>query len=235
MAIFDESDIEAAHRALAHSERLELGTLTQIADLLHKSIRHVDFPRTDPTKHRQFLAASILGYRLRNNIGAATRLLDCGYFVQAASLGRDIAEIGMLFLYFHAYPEKFDRWIDAGERRYREFGRPKIKNDTTQYKELNKYFDLFSEFGTHPSSITIFAHHDGVNFQIGPHFNPQHHSIILYDLTRVCWLAAIEAAAFYTVMFQLDIESLFPTELAALNETIFELASREQPTIPKEP
>jgi hypothetical protein len=215
MSIFDESIVEAGHQRLASTISAEIEALVASTDLIRKALLHQDRPRNDPDCHADYLAASSLGFRIVNNVGAASRLLDCGYFVQAAALFRDIAEIGMLVLAFSATPDSLRDWRNSVEKRYRTFGRTKLREmaaDRVKFNFLDQYFNAYSEYGAHPSSISIIAHHDGLQFQIGPHVNAELYRKSYRELAVLTWHVTDAAGDAYKSIFKSDLSQTFPDE-----------------------
>lgn len=189
--------------------------LVASADLIRKALQYQDIQREKPEEHADYLAISQLGFRVVNDIGAATRLLDCGYFVQAAGLCRDIAEVGMLALLFSEKPETLRDWRTAGELRYRRFGRPALKGEISQaekFQLLDGFFNTFSQFGTHPSAETLIAHHDGSHFHIGPHINKRLYIDLHRDLAFLTWHTTDACGDAYRAIFGIRAEELFPEE-----------------------
>jgi len=173
--------------------------------------------RADSSENADYKAISILGYRVVNDVAAATKLLDCGYFVQAAALGRDIAEVGMLALYFAENPEMISEWRLAEEKRRKLFGRPALKAsilNIRKFEFLDEYFGLFSGFGTHPSAASIVAHHDGNQLQRFPYVNERLYVDIHSDIAFTTWHVVDAFGDAYRAYFQKDPRDLFPAETA---------------------
>lgn len=216
MSIFDESEVEAGHKRLASSVSTHIEVLIAATDLTRKVLLSKGLVRDNPADHANYLATSMLGFRFVNGIGAVTKLLDCGYFIQAAAIGRDIAEVGMLALYFSENPRKLPEWRQIPrEDRYKMFGRPQLSKsirDRPRYDFLNVYFEQFSEFGAHPSSVSILPHHDGHDFQIGPHINQQLYINLHSDIAYLSWHVVDVFGDAYRVMYRSDASEVFPVE-----------------------
>lgn len=217
MSIFDEREVEASHHRLASTISAQVEVLVASADLIRKALLHQDIVRSDPEEHADYLAVSQqFGFRLVNDIGAATKLLDSGYFVQAAGLLRDIAEIGMLALYFVEAPKEVRRWRKlTGRDLSNAFGpgalRLKLKG-SAKLAFLNERFRLFSDYGTHPSPTSIIAHHDGIRFHIGPHINEQLYMTTYSDLANLTWHTTDACGDTYFSIFNVSAADLYPTE-----------------------
>lgn len=217
MSLFDESKVEAGHQRLASSILKHIEALAASVDIVEKALMAENKVRSDSSEHADYKAISILGYRVINDVAAATKLLDCGYFIQAAALGRDIAEVGMLALYFAEKPEKISEWRLAEENRRKLFGRPALKSNILNIKRfefLDKYFGLFSGFGTHPSADSIVALHDGQQFQRFPYVNEKLYIDIHSDIAFVTWHVVDAFGDAYRAFFHKDPSYLFPTETA---------------------
>lgn len=217
MSIFDESvsEVEASHQRLASVVSDEVEVLVACADLIRKTLLYQDIARHDAEEHADYLAVSQLGFRLVNDMGAATKLLDCGYFVQAAAVIRDIAEIGMLALYFAQEPEKARAWRLALNERYKKFGRRALSgkvNDGRKFAFLDRHFNTFSEYGTHPSSTAIIAHFDGTRLHIGPHFNEALYRYTIRDLAILSWHVTDACGDAYLKLFHVSVADLYPAE-----------------------
>ncbi len=177
-----------------------------------------NFVRPDPERQVRFLALSQLGFRLVNDIGAAIKLLEAGYFVQAAAFGRDMAEIGMLAIHFAGNPDDLLKWARLeGKQRYRSFGRSQLKNAAApeHFTYFNNRFDFFSEFGTHPSFQSIAAHLDGDRLHGGPHVNQSLFQNTYRDLANLAWRAADIGGLVYKAVFDLSVAELLPNEFAS--------------------
>ncbi|MBP2561081.1 hypothetical protein J2857_003850 [Neorhizobium galegae] len=218
MSIFDEREVEAGHHRLASAISAQVEVLVASTDLLRKALLHQDVARHDPEEHADYLAASQLGFRIVNQVGAATKLLDCGYFVQAAGLLRDIAEIGMLALYFTEIPEDVRQWRKlSGKDQWKKFSpmklntKPRLKG-TARFASLYEKFHFFSDYGTHPSSTSIIAHHDGNRFHIGPHVNAQLYINTYSDLANLTWHTTDACGNAYFSIFSVSAADLYPKE-----------------------
>ncbi|KQZ78239.1 hypothetical protein ASD64_12915 [Mesorhizobium sp. Root157] len=214
MGIFDESDIEASHKRLASSIHIYVEALCAATDLIRKALLLAPTSSNDAERAGDLIAGSVLGYRVVNDIGAATKLIDCGYFAQGSALFRDIAEIGMLALLFSKKPEQLREWRKAGKRRHGEFGRSSIKKilgGEVEFLFFDYYFDAFSQFGTHPSAESIYFHVENNMFQIGPHYNGNvyvksyHHLAILVSHARIY---AVEPTNLYLSLTRKSISPL---------------------------
>lgn len=218
MSIFDESEVEAGHHRLASAVSAQVDVLVASVDLIRKALLHQDIARADPEEHADYLAISQLGFRVVNHVGAATKLLDCGYFVQAAGLLRDITEIGMLALYFTEVPEDVRQWRKlTGKDQWKKFGpmklnaKPQLK-DSARFAFLYEKFHFFSDYGTHPSSTSIIAHHDGNRFHIGPHINKRLYVNTYSDLANLTWHTTDACGDAYFSIFNVSAAGLYPTE-----------------------
>jgi hypothetical protein len=215
MSLFDESEVEAGHKRLASSVSVHIEALTASVDLIEKALMAENKIRTNSADHADYTAISILGYRVVNDVAAATKLLDCGYFIQAAALGRDISEVGMLALYFAENPDKLSEWRLSEEQRRKLFGRPALKSsilNTKKFEFLDEYFSLFSGFGTHPSAASIIAHHDGIQLQRFPYVNEKLYLDIHADIAFLTWHVVDAFGDAYRAFFGKEARSLFPAE-----------------------
>lgn len=215
MGIFDESDIEASHNRLASSIHIYLEALCAATDLIRKALILAPNNPTDAERAGDLLAGSVLGYRVVNDAGAATKLVDCGYFAQGSALFRDIAEIGMLALLFSKDPGQLREWRKAGEKRYGQFSRGQMKvkvGADPEFLFFNNYFDVFSQFGTHPSAESIYFHIENDRFQIGPHYNENLYIKSYHDLAILVCRTTQICGFVYKSLFNLDAEIHFPVE-----------------------
>ncbi len=219
MAIFDESSIEASHNRLASAISAQVEALAASVDLIRKALLYQDIGRSDAENHADYLAVSQLGFRVVNDVGAATKLLDCGYFVQAAGLLRDISEIGMLALHFSVSPQEITLWRSLdGRRQSNKFG-PKTLRENAKLRDSNKLsylderFRLFSDYGTHPSTTSIIAYHDGLRFHIGPHFNENIYLKTYHDLADITWHVTDACGDAYYAIFKVSAADILPAEM----------------------
>jgi hypothetical protein len=212
MSLFDESEVEAGHKRLASSVSVHIEALTASVDLIEKALMAENKIRTNSADHADYTAISILGYRVVNDVAAATKLLDYGYFIQAAALGRDISEVGMLALYFAENPDKLSEWRLSEEQRRKLFGRPALKSsilNTKKFEFLDEYFSLFSGFGTHPPAASIIAHHDGIQLQRFPYVNEKLYLDIHADIAFLTWHVVDAFGDAYRAFFGKEARSLF--------------------------
>lgn len=217
MSIFDESSVEASHNRLASSVCAQVEALAASVDLIRKALLYQDIGRHDPKDHGDYLAVSQLGFRVVNDVGAATKLLDCGYFVQAASLLRDIAEIGILALHFAVSPRDITLWRSLnGPNQSNQFGPKVLRKGHLQGSDklayLDERFRLFSDYGTHPSTTSIVAHHDGARFHVGPHFNEDIYLSTYRDLADLTWHFTDACGDAYCAIFKVSVADILPAE-----------------------
>lgn len=218
MSIFDTSSVEAGHRRLASSLYQYTAALEATGVLVDAALLRQNFVRSDPQGQVRFLALSQLGFRLVNDIGAAIKLLEAGYFVQSAAFGRDMAEIGMLAIHFAGSPDDLLKWARLeGKHRYRSFGRSQLKSTVApeDFTYFNDRFDFFSEFGTHPSFQSIAAHMDGEQLHVGPHINQSLFQNTYRELATLAWRAADVGGLVYKAVFDLSVAELLPNEFAS--------------------
>ncbi|MDP3522951.1 MAG: hypothetical protein Q8S27_00120, partial [Hoeflea sp.] len=231
MSLFDESEVEAGHKRLASKVLVEMEVLIASTDLIRRALTANDLARTDPEEHADYLAASQLAYRAVNGVGAATRLLDCGYFIQATAICRDIAEVRMLALLFSEKPDELRRWRKVPrDERHRKYGRSKLGRGIMaqdRYSYFNTYFNTFSEFGTHPSAESILAHHDGRQFQIGPHVNERLYVTIHTDLAHLMRRITEVFDQVYSTMDGIDLTTELPSEIARFQNAVEKLALKK--------
>ncbi|WP_210245876.1 hypothetical protein, partial [Rhizobium straminoryzae] len=64
MGIFDESEVEAGHRGLAFSISSQIEILKASIELIRSAIKIEDRIRNDLQEHADYLAASLLGFRI---------------------------------------------------------------------------------------------------------------------------------------------------------------------------
>lgn len=204
MSIFDESDVEAGHLRLASAISESWEILAASTDLIRKVLLAEDRIRTKEPERRTYIAASVLDFRIVNGAGAATKLLDYGYFIQATGLFRDISEFGMLMLLFSEQPRELEVWRQAESDRHKMFGRSQLKQKIKNLDEFdffNNYFNAFSEFGTHPSAVSVVAHLDGSDWHIGPHVNERLYIDGYRDLSLLVWRTTNACGATYKAIF----------------------------------
>ncbi|WP_185969998.1 hypothetical protein, partial [Rhizobium straminoryzae] len=156
--------------------------------------------------------------RIINDVGAATKLLDCGYFVQAASLLRDLSEIGILALLFASSPDELRRWRKLqGRKQSNEYGvaalrrRPELQNSEKR-AFLDQRFRLFCDYGAHPSSTSVIAHHDGKMFHTGPHVNETLYINTYRDLAHLVWCVTDACVDAYASIFGVSAADVCPDE-----------------------
>lgn len=221
MAIFDESEVVAGHEKFATLVKGYVEEIAASTDLIRKAVLFADRPRTDPEEHADFLAGSQLILRIVNNAGACSVLCERGYFIQAAAQLRDIAEIAMLVLVFSEEYTKLRHWRKLeGETRYKEYNRSKLNKMLSQnaskkyYDWFNLYFDLYSEYGTHPTGNSIIFHYEGNSFNIGPHVNKNLYVNLYADLSVLVIRATDICFGLWNNVLKDDIETTFPKELA---------------------
>jgi hypothetical protein len=218
MSIFDTSSVEASHRRLASSLSPQLEALAASADVIRKALLYQDVARSDPQDHSDYLAVSQLGFRVSNNAAATTKLLDCGYFVQAASLLRDLCELGMLALHFSISPQDLRLWRSlSGRNQSNQFGPKALRKSlgpvlNKKLSYLDQRFRLFSDYGSHPSVTSIIAHHDGERFHIGPHFNQSIYVNTYRDLAEITWHVTDACGDAYRAIFRKSVAEIFPVE-----------------------
>lgn len=218
MSIFDTSSVEAGHRRLASSLSQYTAALEATGILVDAALLRQNFVRPDPEEQSRFLALSQLGFRLVNDIGAAIKLLEAGYFVQAAAFGRDMAEIGMLAIHFAGNPDDLSRWTRLeGTDRHNAFGRSKLKKRVApdEFDYFDDQFNFFSGFGTHPSFQSIAAHWDGERLHVGPHINHSLYRNSYRQLAVLAWRAADVGGLVYKAVFHDTVATLVPTEFTS--------------------
>jgi hypothetical protein len=204
MSIFDESVVEAGHQRLAFAVSNDNEALAASIDVVRKILLSPNAWTKSKAGQHSELAAMVLGFRVINGVGATTKLLDCGYFIQAAAILRDISEVGMLMLFFAENPNELQIWSEAIEKRHGKFGRQTLKAriaDKARFGLFDEFFHAFSEFGTHPSPASAIAHLDDMKLQFGAHVNETMYvtlsrdlSILVCQTTEACGLA-------YTTVF----------------------------------
>lgn len=218
LGIFDESEVEAGHRRLAFSISPQIAILKASIELIRSAILREDKIRNDPEEHADYLAVSQLGFRIVNDVGAATKLLDCGYFIQAAGLLRDLSEIGMLALFFADAPGEVRQWRKLqGRQQSSKYGptalRKKLQlQNSEKLAFLDERFQLFSDYGAHPSSTSIIAHHDGKRFHTGPHVNETLYINTYKDLAHLVWCVTDACGDAYASIFGMYVADVCPDE-----------------------
>ena len=216
MSLFDESSVEAGHHRLASSISGEVEVLNAATDLICKALLAQDKPRDDPEEHARFLTISMLGFRIVNGVAATTKLLDCGYFVQAAGLCRDIAEVGMLALHFAEEPGEIAVWQKlTGKKQHEQFGPGALRRkvlDKGKIRILDQSFKTFSDYGTHPSTASIIAHHDGTHFQFFPYINEPLFINTYKDLAVLTWRSTDACGDAYRAIFGLGVNEILPLQ-----------------------
>lgn len=218
VSIFDETEIEAGHQRLASSISSEMEALVASTDLIRKSALNWKPATSDHEDQLDYLAASTqLALRIVNDVGAASKLIDCGYFVQSAALLRSVAEVGMLTLLFSQIPSDLRVWrnIEDGKR-HSKFGRPRLTKtifDQAKFTTLNSFFNAFSEYGVHPSSTSITANLNNNKIYPGAHLNELLYKKTYLEMARLCWLSTdvLGDAAF--ALFAFAPEDHFPDEV----------------------
>jgi len=113
---------------LAFSINKQIEVLVACTDLIRKSGLAWRAQSEDNEDIADYLAASSqIAFRVVNDVGAATKLIDCGYFAQAGTLCRAIAEAGLLALFFSEYPGELRRWRTIPtSKRYKVFSRSQL-------------------------------------------------------------------------------------------------------------
>lgn len=218
VSIFDETEIEAGHQRLASSISSEMEALIASTDLIRKCALTWKPASSDHDVQLDYLAASTqLALRTVNDVGAASKLIDCGYFAQSAALLRSVAEVGMLALLFNEIPSDLRVWrnIEDGKR-HSIFGRARLAktiSDQARFTALNSFFNAFSEYGVHPSSTTITANINNNNIFPGAHLNEPLYKKTYLEMARLCWLSTdvLGDAAF--ALFAFAPEEHFPDEV----------------------
>jgi len=193
-----------------------MAALGAATDIIRKAILSFRFPSVSYEESADFLAASHIGLRVVNNAGACSQLIDRGYFAQAASHIRDTAETGMLALRFSEDPTQVEIWRKAEDQRHSMFGRSALRKKIghrEKFDWFDQYFNAYSQYGGHPSAETIIAHHDGTNFQIGPHFNKKLFLLTYRDLAAVTWRATDICGDLWKAMVGSEISENFPEEV----------------------
>lgn len=154
-----------------------------------------------------------MGWRIVNNCGASTKLLEHGYFVQSGAQIRDIAETGMLISAFNSDVSRLDQWLTLeGNNRYQEFGRRKLKQfiDAEKYNLFNMFFNYYSEYGSHPAAVNIALHFDGKQLHRGPHHNPRYYIGAHKNLAKLTWHVSLAAAELWELIAGQSFEGRFP-------------------------
>jgi hypothetical protein len=85
-------------------------------------------------------------------------------------------------------------------------------NDGRKFAFLDRHFNTFSEYGTHPSSTAIIAHFDGTRLHIGPHFNEALYRYTIRDLAILSWHVTDACGDAYLKLFHVSVADLYPAE-----------------------
>jgi len=210
--LFEESKIVSAHSLQSADTEPLLGVLGVCVDLIGATLSETHFGELDSEQAADFRAATSLGLRVVNSVAASTLLLEHGYFHPASAQLRDLAETAMLLLYFSEEPFQVRRWRTVNSnKRNRHFGRAglrgRVKNKE-RFEWLDRYFNLTSEYGVHPSAQSIIANHDGSTLCIGPVVNNELYVNTLRDLTSLTWHATDVAGDAFRSITGEDIEEL---------------------------
>lgn len=207
MSLFDESEVAASHQKLAASisgSRNALNVCTRII---------LDVAETRTGNNTQENTLVTLGWRIVNNCGASTKLLEHGYFIQSGAQMRDLAETGMLISAFNSDISRLDQWLTLeGKKRHQEFGRPKLRKfiDAEKYNLFNMFFDYYSEYGSHPAAVNIALHFDGKQLHRGPHYNPRYYIGAHKNLAMLTWYVSLAAAELWELIAKQSFETRFP-------------------------
>ena len=208
----------AGHERLATTVLADHGTLGACADLIRTAILNPETQDCKATINRDgWLAASLLALRIPNDAGACSVLIDRGYFLQAAALMRTIAETAQLLIVFADDPSRIEEWHALrGKERYGKYGHSKMlaklesRNLFTKFQWFEGYFDTFSEFGGHPSAVSILAYHDGSQLHVGPHFNQSLFTKTYRDLATLVWHATDVCGDLWEATMTVPLEDLLP-------------------------
>jgi hypothetical protein len=221
VSLFDESEVEAGHSRVASTVSNSIEVLRASSEIILKVLLAKDGECVNSAERLKYLAASTLGFRVVNDAGAAAKLFDCGYFVQSAALIRDISEIGMLMLLFTEQPSELSHWAVSESDRYKKYGRSELKRKIIRKEKFaifNNYFDEYSEFGTHPSALSLGAHIAPDGMHIGPHVNKKLYLHGYTDLAQIVIHTTDSCGSAYEAAFgSLDREVL-AAEFARFND-----------------
>jgi hypothetical protein len=178
------------------------------------------------TSNSQFsdlpLGSTTLALKVVNDAGAASVLIDRGYFAQAAAIIRGVTEASILFLHFAAEPSRAIEWERlSGKERHSEFSSSKLKNRISSRAKFDWMYDkfgLFSEYGGHPSGAIIIAHHDGAGIQRGAHVNISNYWMHYAELAIIVWHAVDSIGDYWISVVGVDFEQALPISHSAYME-----------------
>lgn len=220
MSIFDESEVVAGHERLATLVLNEHGALGACTNLIREGVQKSKGLKLRNNLPREtWLEASHLVLRICNDAGASSVMIDRGYFLQAAAPLRSIAETAQLLLVFSEDPKHIESWrILSGKDRYNQYGHSKLKSKLstpdlqTKFEWFEKWFDTFSEYGGHPSAVSIMAHRDGKDLHIGPHVNEFLYISTYKDLASLVWRATDVCGLLWEASIEVPLEELLSKE-----------------------
>jgi len=238
MSIFNESEVVAGHERLATLVLNEHGALGACTNLIRECVqKSQELQRKDSIDHESWLGASLLVSRISNDAGASSVLIDRGYFLQAAALMRSIAETAQLLLVFADDRSQIGKWrLLRKKDRYDSYGHRKLKqklstpNLSAKFEWLDGHFDTFSEYGGHPSAISILAHRDGVQLHIGPHINENLYTSTYRDLASLVWHATDVCGLLWEATMEVPLGELLLRELKLFLDAWSTIAPSENAT-----
>lgn len=220
MSIFDESEVVAGHQRLATLVLNEHGALGVCTNLIREGVQKSQGLKLKNNLPREsWLEASHLVLRICNDAGASSVMIDRGYFLQAAAPLRSIAETARLLLVFSEDPSHIESWrLLRKKDRYNRYGHSKLKSKLctpdlrAKFDWFKERFDTFSEYGGHPSAVSIMAHRDGQHFHIGPHVNEFLYTSTYKDLASLVWHATDVCGLLWEASIAVPFEELLSKE-----------------------
>jgi hypothetical protein len=220
MSIFDESEVVAGHERLATTVLNQIGALGACTNLLRQGVqKYQGMELKNNLTRESWLEASHLVLRICNDAGASSIMIDRGYFLQAAAPLRSIAETAQLLLVFSDDPSHIESWrLLRGRDRYSRYGHSKLKSKLgnpdlrAKFDWFKERFDKFSEYGGHPSAVSIMAHRDGEHLHIGPHVNEFLYTSTYKDLASLVWHATDVCGLLWEASIEVPFEELLSKE-----------------------
>lgn len=198
----------------------EHGALGACTNLIRSAVfESQGLQRRNTVDRESWLDASVLVLRISNDADASSVLIDRGYFLQAAALMRSIAETAQLLLVFADDPGQIEKWrLLRGKDRFNKFGHGKLKSKLgtpdlrAKFEWLEIRFDLFSEYGGHPSAVSSMAHRSGDQLHLGPHINEHLYISTYKDLVQLVWHATDICGLLWEATMEFPLEELLPRE-----------------------
>jgi hypothetical protein len=218
LAISNEDAIVALHRGAAINLQKEYDLIHCSVALLAKALEKIsaDVSLLKPAYTNTLTPIFVLINRAIGDCCSAIHLNEMGYFAQAGSLLRVVAETGMLLLVFAETPEEIEKWQSLkGKDLYNKFGQKELKkklqaNKGKECAFFGQYLALYSDFGSHPSPTMIISQHDGRQFRIGANPNVEIFSNSIRDQAQVLAHFILSCETLADVLLSKSFEDIIP-------------------------